>query len=141
AVDLSHATSGTSINISLGAVLEAGESCTFTVEADAVEDEFGAPMTADFAFDFSVADGASGYYSQVNESSAEQLRCSLHQTIRGHQLYFYSWDVLEIADEAPPDVCAPGDQSGADYILDVYRNRCYQKPEQRSGGTGPNFYN
>src|SRR5690606_26579538 len=86
-------------------------------------------------------DGASGYYSQVNESSAEQLRCSLHQTIRGHQLYFYSWDVLEIADEAPPDVCAPGDQSGADYILDVYRNRCYQKPEQRSGGTGPNFYN
>lgn len=75
-----------------------------------------------------------GYYSRVNTSSASQLRCSLHATIKGHTAYPYSssstdtWDVLEIADEDPANTAR---------ILDVYRNRSYAKVSARAGtGTG-----
>src|SRR5690606_40103720 len=46
------------------------------------------------------------YYSHVNTSSPGQLRCSLHETIRGHTAYPYSgsgtsiWTILEIADRS-----------------------------------------
>lgn len=78
--------------------------------------------------------GSDDYYARINTSSAPQLRCSLHQTIRGHTVYPYSgsgtstWSILEIADEDPND-------SGR--ILDVYRNRSYAKVNDRAGtGSG-----
>src|SRR3546814_14886603 len=72
-----------------------------------------------------------GYYAHVNASSPGQLRCSLHETIRGHTLYPYSgsgtstWTVLEIADEDP---------ANAGRILDAYRNRSYAKGSDREIG-------
>lgn len=77
------------------------------------------------------------YYDQVNTSSPSQLRCSLHQTIRGHTVYSYSgsgtstWTILEIADEDP-------NNSGR--VLDVYRNRSYAKGSDRAGtGSGVTY--
>jgi endonuclease I len=141
-IALAHASSGSSFTIDTGTTLVEGDSCTLTVEADAVTSGDGLNPIDDEIVDFDVAtSGAGGYYSQVNTSTPAQLRCSLHETIRGHTTFFYSWTVLEIADEAPPDVCAAGTASSDQYILDVYRNRCYAKPSQRSGGTGPANYN
>ena len=78
-----------------------------------------------------------GYYSHVNTSSASQLRCSLHQTIRGHTVYPYSgtgtsvWSILEIADENPNNTAN---------VLDVYKNRSYTKVSSRAGtGTGVTY--
>src|SRR3546814_966388 len=75
-----------------------------------------------------------GYYAHVNASSPGQLRCSLHETIRGHAVYPYSgsgtstWTILEIADEDP---------ANAGRIIDVYRNRSYAKGSDRAGtGSG-----
>ncbi|WP_206208738.1 hypothetical protein, partial [Vogesella mureinivorans] len=78
--------------------------------------------------------GASGYYAQVNTSSPEQLRCSLHATIRGHTAFPYSgagtstWTILELAEEDPNDTTR---------IIDAYRNRKYVKGSDRAGtGSG-----
>src|SRR3546814_11298291 len=78
-----------------------------------------------------------GYYAHVNASSPGQLRCSLHETIRGHAVYPYSgsgtstWTILEIADEDPPN---------AGRIIDVYRNRSYAKGADRARtGSGLNY--
>src|SRR3546814_545012 len=75
-----------------------------------------------------------GYYAHVNASSPGQLRCSLHDTIRGHTVYPYSgsgtstWTILESADEDP---------ANAGRILDAYRNRSYAKGSDRAGtGSG-----
>lgn len=135
AVALSYAASGTTIAASTGTALRGGESCTFTVDADFVSDAGGAHPQQDTVVAFTVASGAEGYYARVNTSSAGQLRCSLHATIRGHTAYPYSsststdtWDILEIADEDPAN---PG------RILDIYRNRSYVKGSERAGtGTG-----
>src|SRR3546814_4836298 len=79
-------------------------------------------------------DDDDGYYAHVNASSPGQLRCSLHETIRGHTVYPYSgsgtstWTILEIADEDP---------ANAGRILDAYRNRSYAKGSDRAGtGSG-----
>src|SRR3546814_4353258 len=82
---------------------------------------------------FNVAEGGGGdddgYYAHVNASSPGQLRCSLHETIRGHTVYPYSgsgtstWTILEIADEDP---------ANAGRILDAYRNRSYRSEEHTS---------
>lgn len=135
-VPLTHASAGSGFLVSTNTALYAGESCTFRVVASQVSDGGGAHPAQDTAIDFSVANGSGGsdYYSHVNASSAPQLRCSLHATIKGHTAYPYSggttntWTILEIADEDP---------GNAGRILDVYRNRSYAKGSARAGtGTG-----
>ena len=135
AVGLTHPASGTSFTITTGATLVGGETCTFTVNASKVFDAGGASPAQNTVAAFTVASsGSTGYYSRVNTSSASQLRCSLHETIKGHTAYPYSatttdtWDILEIADEDP---------NNAGRILDAYRNRSYIKGSERAGtGTG-----
>jgi endonuclease I len=136
AVPLSHATSGSQFTITTGATLRSGETCALTVHAAKVADAGGAKPAQDTIVDFTVATsgGGTGYYSRVNTSSASQLRCSLHATIKGHTAYPYSasttdtWDILEIADEDP---------ASSTRILDAYRNRSFIKGSERAGtGTG-----
>jgi endonuclease I len=135
AVPLAYPGSGTSFTITTGTTLAGGETCTLTIDATRVTDAGGAKLAQDKVTGFTVAaSGGSGYYAHVNTSSASQLRCSLHETIKGHTAYPYSggttntWSILEIADEDPN---APG------RILDVYRNRSYLKGSERAGtGTG-----
>ncbi|MFC5576722.1 endonuclease [Lysobacter niabensis] len=134
-VPLTYPGSGTSFTITTGNTLAGGETCTLTVDATKVTDAGGARLAQNKSVSFTVAaSGGSGYYAHVNTSSASQLRCSLHETIKGHTAYPYSgggtntWSILEIADEDPS---APG------RILDVYRNRSYLKGSERAGtGTG-----
>ncbi|KLI99925.1 endonuclease [Luteimonas sp. FCS-9] len=140
AIALDHANSGTTFALSTGTALHGGEQCTLTIRASAIRDADGLHPAADATVAFTVAaggggsDGGGDYYARVNASSAEQLRCSLHETIRGHTSYPYSgsgtstWTILEIADEDPND---PG------RILDAYRNRSYAKVSGRAGtGSG-----
>lgn len=81
----------------------------------------------------SFADPPPGYYDTVDTTSAAALRATLHAVIDGHTKIPYTssstdtWDVLELADEDPLD-------SGN--ILDVYRNRTYDK-----FGGGNSYYN
>lgn len=135
-VPLSHASSGSAFLVSTNTALHGGESCSFHVVASKVTDAGGTHPAQDTAIDFSVAGGGGGgdYYSHVNASSAQQLRCSLHATIKGHTSYPYSggttntWTILEIADEDP---------NNAGRILDIYRNRSYLKGSERAGtGSG-----
>lgn len=142
AVALSYPSSGTAITASTGTALHAGEACTFTVVASKVTDAGGATPAANTVVNFNVAGGGggtpTGYYSHVNTSSASQLRCSLHATIKGHTAYPYSggttntWTILEIADEDP-------NNSGR--ILDVYKNRSYLKVTDRAGSGSGLKYN
>ena len=137
AVALTHPTNGTSFTISTNTALFASETCALTVTAAKVSDSGGAQPAQNTVVNFTIAAAGSGggtYYARVNTSSASQLRCSLHQTIRGHTAYPYSggttnsWSILEIADEDP---------NNAGRILDVYRNRSYLKGSERAGtGTG-----
>lgn len=140
AVALSYPSSGTSFTASTGTALFAGESCTYTVVASQVSDSGGAHPAANTVVNFTVASGGGGggYYAHVNTSSASQLRCSLHETIKGHTVYPYSggttntWSILEIADEDP-------NNSGR--ILDAYRNRSYLKVTDRAGSGSGLKYN
>ncbi|HST26870.1 MAG TPA: endonuclease [Rudaea sp.] len=116
-------------------VLPAGKGCVFTITASSVLDADGIALQTDYTMSFTVASGTtSGYYSQVNTSSPEQLRCSLHYTIKGHTVYPYSggaqntWTILEIAQQDP---------SNAAKMIDVYRNRSYTAVSDRAGtGSG-----
>jgi len=134
-VPLTYPASGTSFTITTGTTLAGSESCTFTIDATKVTDNGGAKLAQNKVVGFTIAaSGGTGYYAHVNTSSASQLRCSLHETIRNHTAYPYSasttdtWDILEIADEDP---------NAAGRILDVYRNRSYLKGSERAGtGTG-----
>ena len=142
AVALTYPASGTSVTASTGTALHAGEACTFTVVASKVTDSGGLAPAANTVVNFSVAGGGggtpTGYYSHVNTSSASQLRCSLHETIKGHTVYPYSggttntWSILEIADEDP-------NNSGR--ILDAYRNRSFVKVTDRAGSGSGLKYN
>lgn len=114
--------------------------CVIDVQASGIVNQYGHTLAADASFSFSViAEGDDGYYSQVNPSSPEQLRCTLHLTIRGHTAYPYSgggtdsWAILEIAQEDPGD---------SNRVIDSYRNHSYTKVSDRSGqgGSGP-WYN
>ncbi|OPZ11997.1 MAG: Extracellular ribonuclease precursor [Alphaproteobacteria bacterium ADurb.BinA280] len=142
-VALSFPSSGTVINATPAAPLSNGELCSFSVHAAQVSDASLQTMLADLSISFRIAAGASGYYAQVNTSSPSQLRCSLHEIIDDHTVRPYEWVVLEEADAAPDDVCAAGAASGQNYILDIYRNRCYAKPSQRANSTnsGETTYN
>ena len=142
-VALSYPSSGSQFALSTNTALAAGESCSLSILAARVSDAGGAHPAQDSSIAFSVASGsaggASGYYARVNTSSASQLRCSLHETIKGHTVYPYSsssgtstWTILEIADEDP-------NNSGR--ILDVYRNRSYAKVSDRAGSGSGLKYN
>lgn len=137
AVPLTYPASGSNFSISTNTALVGGEACTFTVVANNITDAGGAKPAANTVVNFNVATGGgggTGYYAHVNTSSASQLRCSLHSTIRGHTAYPYSggttnaWTILEIADEDP---------NNPNNILDAYRNRSFTKVSSRAGtGTG-----
>lgn len=133
---LTYPGSGTSFTVSHNGALTGGETCTFTAVAANIKDSANASPASNTVISYTIAAAAqTGYYSRVNTSSASQLRCSLHQTIRGHTVYPYSsstgtsvWSILEIADEDP---------NNTSNILDVYRNRSYPKVSSRAGtGTG-----
>ncbi|CTP90391.1 ribonuclease [Xanthomonas translucens pv. arrhenatheri] len=142
-VALSYPGSGSQFAISTNTALAAGESCSLSILAAKISDAGGAHPAQDRSIAFSVASGSgggtSGYYARVNTSNASQLRCSLHETIKGHTVYPYSsssgtstWTILEIADEDPND-------SGR--ILDAYRNRSYAKGSDRAGSGSGLKYN
>ncbi len=108
--------------------------CVFTVSADGVVNQYGHTLEADATFAFTTAsESGDGYYAQVNTSSPEQLRCSLHHVIRGHTAFPYSgsgtntWTILETVQQDPAN-------SGR--IIDSYRNRSYVKFTDRAGQGG-----
>ncbi len=138
-VALTYPNSGSGFVISTNTALRGGETCALTVVAANVTDTGGAKLAQNSVINFTIANAVSGYYSHVNTSSAEQLRCSLHNTIRGHTAYPYSssgntdtWAILEIADEDP---------NNAGRILDAYRNRSYIKVTERAGSGSGLRYN
>lgn len=127
---------GADYSIDTGTALEAGDACDFGIVASLIHDLDGAELDAGALIHFTVADLANfdSYYERVNLSSAEQLRCSLHETIHGHQKYPYSgaapntWTILEAAQQDP---------NNPNKIIDVYRNRSYTKVSDRDGiGSG-----
>jgi endonuclease I len=133
-IALSHASMGTDFYINTGTALQGNDSCTFSINPAAISDAGGANPAAQ-SVQFSVQTASvSEYFAPVNTSDAQQLRCSLHQVVRGHTVYPYTasgrydtWDVLELADEDPNNM---------NNILDAYRNESYPK-----AGGGNNNYN
>lgn len=138
-VALTHPASGAAFTLSTNTALHGGEHCVLSIDASGVTDAGGAHPGTSATIGFDVAEGGGGdgdddYYAHVNASSPAQLRCSLHETIRGHTAYPYSgsgtstWTILEIADE---------DRANAGRIIDAYRNRSYAKGSDRAGtGSG-----
>jgi endonuclease I len=143
-IQLDETGSGTQRTLTPFTVLPAGGTCVFTIIASGVHDADNIALQADYTASFTVASGTlSGYYSQVNTSSPEQLRCSLHQTIKGHTIYPYSgtsgpdqqnvWTILEVAQEDPNNPAK---------IIDLYRNHSFTTVTDRDQGTGgSNKYN
>ena len=141
---LDHVGQATTFTLTPSIPLISGQPCSLHVDAGLIADLDGTAPEAGAVIDFRVklatppGNGGTGYYGLVNDSSPDQLRCTLHQAIRGHVAYPYSgsgtntWTILEIADEDPND---PGK------ILDVYRNRSYTKGQDRAGSGGSNKYN
>ena len=140
---LDHVGQATSFTLTPSRPLVPGQACSLHIDAELIADLDDTAPESDTTVAFRVksADrgtGSGGYYGRVNTSSPGQLRCSLHETIRGHVAYPYSgggtntWTILEIADEDPND-------DGK--ILDVYRNRSYTKGQDRAGSGGSNKYN
>lgn len=118
---------------------EFSEACTVTILASQVIDQDGTPqaMQSNYVFGFTTAPEVGDYYQSVDASSAASLRTTLHALIRSHTVYPYSggtvntWTILELADEDP-------NNSGR--ILDVYKNRSYQKVADRAGtGSGVTY--
>jgi endonuclease I len=119
------------------------ETCTVTVRAAAVTDLDGTPtaMAADYVFDFTVRAEAGNYYANVDASSCQALRASLHELIDDHTVLAYTtpppnfqpttntWTMLEAADQDPNNPAR---------VLDVYRNRSYAKVTDRAGSNTPN---
>ncbi|KAB2899954.1 MAG: hypothetical protein F9K31_06315 [Dokdonella sp.] len=128
--------SGANRTLTPDQLLPAGASCTFTLDGAHVHNTSGIAMVGVLTLDFTVADNSSvdAYYQHVNTSSPEQLRCSLHETIKGHTVYPYSggsqnvWTILELAQQDP---------GNPNKIIDVYRNRSYNTVSDRAGtGSG-----
>ncbi len=134
-ISISETGSGDQRTLIPASVLPATSTCTFTVHADAVRNANDIAMVTDVTATFATAaDAVGNYFEQVNTSSPEQLRCSLHAVIRDHVVYPYSgsgtntWTILEIAQASP---------SNPSKILDVYRNRVYNAVSDRAGtGSG-----
>lgn len=138
-IALSHNASGTSFTVGLDKVLVGGEACVFTIDRTKVSDGEGANPLLNTVVNFTVSSSSAGdYYDTVNDSDPEQLRCTLHEIIDGHTNRGYGWVDLEIAEEAPAGTCGPNSQ---DFILDVYRNRCYVKVTDRSNPVDAAHYN
>lgn len=137
-VTLIETGSGAQRTLTPDSVLAQGAACVFNITASQVTDAFNVPMTANVSSDFTVSAGTGAYYDQVNTSSPAQLRCSLHQIIRGHTAYPYSgsgtntWTILELAQENP---------ANPNQIIDVYRNRAYATVTDRAGGGSGITYN
>lgn len=135
AVSINHPASGQTVTLSPQALLQEGDRCTLRILASQIRDASGQALPADREVSFQVSAGVGDYYAQVNTSSPEQLRCSLHATIRGHTAFPYSgtgvtstWTILELAEEDPNDPTR---------IIDAYRNRQYLKGSDRAGtGSG-----
>ena len=134
-VPLTHPGSGRAFALTPADVLQPGDSCQLSVVANRITDSAGLTPASNTTISFNVATATTaGYWSRINTSSASQLRCSLHATIKGHTSYPYSgsgtntWTILEVADEDPNN---PAN------ILDIYRNRSYPKVSARAGtGSG-----
>ena len=147
-VPLSHPGSGRTVKLSTNTALVAGEACRFDIRASRISDSQGARPAADSRIGFTVASTTTpdpgnpgnpgAYYRRVNTSSPGQLRCSLHETIKGHTVYPYSgsgtstWTILEMAEEDP---------NNPNRVLDAYRNRSYAKVTDRAGSGGGLKYN
>ena len=123
--------SGASRTLTPATVLPTGATCTFTISASGVRNGAGIALATNVTATFTVTSGTvSGYYAQVNTSSPDQLRCSLHATIKGHTKYPYSgsgqnvWTILEVAQQDP---------NNPNKIIDVYRNRSYTIGSDRAG--------
>ncbi|SFN32264.1 endonuclease [Dokdonella immobilis] len=137
-IGLAESGSGAQRTLTPDSLLPANGQCTFTIIAEHVRNAGDIAMEQSLAVHFTVGDGStSGYYGQVNTSSAEQLRCTLHLTIRGHTAYPYSgsgtntWTILETAQAAP---------GNPNQILDVYKNRLYTAISDRAGtGSGVTY--
>ncbi len=131
---------------------DALESCSVTLTAALVLDQDGTPdpLTSNYVWTFTTAEGAGDYYASIDASTAATLRTTLHALIDDHVAYRYSigtnncnlsspstaecdvWDILEAAEQDP---------NNSARILDVYRNRSYAKITDRSGNTGATTYN
>ncbi len=138
-IALDETGSGTQRTLTPATVLPTGGTCAFKVLASGVLDLDNIPLAADYVATFQIASGSLGdYYSHVNPVSPEQLRCSLHNTIKGHTVYPYSggaqnsWTILEIAQQDP---------NNAAKMIDVYRNRSYTIGSDRAGTGGGITYN
>ncbi len=142
-VALTVVAQGPTINLDPTRTLLPTDSCTLTIDASKITDADAATPAAIAPIAFRVKSGsggsnASGYYGRVNATSPDQLRCSLHEIIKGHTAYPYSgsgtstWTILEIADEDP---------NNAGRILDVYKNRTYAKVSDRAGTGSGTTYN
>ena len=127
---------GINWTIGTGTALVAGDDCQFGIVAAFIHDLESADLVTGAVITFSVLDTGNlgAYYENVNLSSSAQLRCSLHETIKGHTIYPYSgsgtntWSILEIAQQNPAD---------SSRIIDVYRNRSYATGSDRAGtGSG-----
>ncbi|MEO5626379.1 MAG: endonuclease [Dokdonella sp.] len=135
-VTLGESGSGANRTLTPAIALPAGAQCIFTISASEVQNGFGVPLAADVSRHFSISVGGNvdAYYAHVNTSSPDQLRCSLHLTIRGHTAYPYysnsginTWTILEAAQANPANPAQ---------ILDVYRNHFYTAITDRAGGSG-----
>jgi endonuclease I len=136
AIMLAESGSGATRTLTPASAPPAGANCTFTISASAVQNDFGVHLGADVSRHFTISIGSSvdAYYAHVNTSSPEQLRCSLHLTIRGHTAYPYygsginTWTILEAAQANPANPAQ---------VLDVYRNHFYTAVSDRAGtGSG-----
>ena len=138
-ISLTETGSGNNRTLTPASILPASATCEFTINAANVRNASDIAMEQSVVIHFSVSDGsASGYYDSVNTSSPGQLRCSLHLLIRGHTAYPYSgsgtstWTILETAQAIPGD---------SEKILDVYKNRIYNRGSDRAGTGGGITYN
>ncbi|MBL0162700.1 MAG: endonuclease [Xanthomonadales bacterium] len=137
-ISLTETGTGNNRTLTPATLLPASATCEFTISGANVRNASDIAMEQSVVVHFSVSDGStSGYYSSVNASSAEQLRCSLHLLIRGHTAYPYSgsgtsvWTILETAQAAP---------GNPNKILDVYKNRLYNTVSDRAGtGSGVTY--
>lgn len=131
--------SGANRTLTPDQLLPEGASCQFTIDGTRVRNGNGIVLGATAPIGFTVAAAVSsiGYYQRVNTVSASQLRCSLHEIIKGHTIYPYSggatnaWTILEIAQRDP---------SNPNKIIDIYRNRSYNAISDRAGvGSGTTY--
>lgn len=136
---LGESGTGSTRTLTPATLLPADGVCEFTINAANVRNANDIPMEQSLTIHFTVGSGdSSGYYSSVNSSSAEQLRCTLHLLIRGHTAYPYSgsgtstWTILETAQASP---------ANPNQILDVYKNRLYTAVSDRAGTGGGVTYN